>query len=40
MMIKQLDTRCKIMNKVILIKRGHLVGIINKDDYEVGQSEM
>ena len=28
------------MNKVIIIKRGYLVGIIDKDDYEVGQGEM
>ena len=34
----ELDVHCQMSNKVIGIKRGHLVSINDKDDYEVGQN--
>jgi len=39
-MIKQLDNRCRIFNKVVTIKRGYLAGISDKDDYAVGQNRV
>lgn len=40
MMIKQLDNRCRIFNKVITIKKRYLTGICDKDDYAVGQGSI
>lgn len=37
MMIKQLDTRCRLLNRNIIVRHGKLIGFGN-DNYWVGQS--